>query len=60
MLHITLCTLLETQLVQLSNDYLPLTTLASDVVLNGSADLAFIQKCTVNHPVKETSLKLHL
>ncbi len=38
--------------------YLPLAALASDVVLNGSANLAFIQKCTVNHPVEETSLKL--
>ena len=38
--------------------YLPLAALASDVVLNGSANLAFIHKCTVNHPVEETSLKL--
>ena len=40
--------------------YLPLSALASDVVLDWPANLAFIHKCTVDHPVKETSLKLHL
>jgi hypothetical protein len=38
--------------------YLPLAALAPDVVFKGSANLAFIHKCTVNHPVEETSLKL--
>ena len=38
---------------------LPLAAFGSDVVFKGSANLAFIQKCTVNHPIEETSLKLY-
>jgi len=48
------------RLAEIFSVYLPLATLVSDVVLNWSADLAFIHKCTVNHPVEETSLKTHL
>jgi hypothetical protein len=38
------------------NKDLPLATLASNVILDGSANLAFIHKCTVNDLVEETSL----